>query len=85
LLIFPARRVPASSRSPPFNLGIDSTIIAGANTGTANLPVTLTICQTNPTSGACLAAPAPSATTDIPPGATPTFGIFVTGSAAVAN
>jgi streptogramin lyase len=67
------------------NLGADATITAAANTGTANLPVTLTICQTNPQSGACLAAPTPSVTTDIPPNATPTFGIFVTGSAAVAN
>ena len=67
------------------NLGIDATITAAANTGTANLPVTLTVCQTNSTSGTCLAAPAPSATTDIQPNATPTFGIFVTGSAAVAN
>jgi virginiamycin B lyase len=67
------------------NLGIDATITAAANTGAANLPVTLAICQTNPASGACLAAPAPSATTDIQPNATPTFGIFVTGSAAVAN
>jgi YVTN family beta-propeller protein len=67
------------------NLGIDATITAAANTGAANLPVTLAVCQTNPQSGACLAAPAPSATTDIPPNATPTFGIFVTGSAAVAN
>jgi hypothetical protein len=67
------------------NLGIDATITAAANTGAVNLPVTLTVCQTNPTSGACLAAPAPSVTTDIPPNATPTFGIFVTGSASVAN
>jgi streptogramin lyase len=67
------------------NLGSDATITATANTGSANLPVTLTVCQTNPTSGACLAPPAPSATTDIQPKATPTFGIFVTGSAAVAN
>jgi YVTN family beta-propeller protein len=67
------------------NLGIDATITAAANTGTANLPVTLTLCQTNPQSGACLATPAPSATIDIQPNATPTFGIFVTGSAAVAN
>jgi streptogramin lyase len=67
------------------NLGIDATITAAANTGTANLPVTLTICQTNPTSGACLATPAPSATTDIQPNATPTFGIFVAGNAPVAN
>jgi YVTN family beta-propeller protein len=67
------------------NLGVDATITAAANTGMANLPVTLMVCQTNPTSGACLAAPAPSATTDIQPNATPTFGIFVAGSAAVAN
>jgi virginiamycin B lyase len=67
------------------NLGSDATITVGANTGTANLSVTLAVCQTNPQSGACLAAPAPSATTDIQPNATPTFGIFVTGSAAVAN
>jgi hypothetical protein len=32
-----------------------------------------------------MAAPAPSATTEIQPNATPTFGIFVTGSADVAN
>jgi YVTN family beta-propeller protein len=67
------------------NLGIDATITASANTGTANLPVTLAVCQTNPTSGACMAAPAASVTTDIPPNATPTFGIFVTGSAPVAD
>jgi virginiamycin B lyase len=67
------------------NLGSAATIAAAANPGTANPPVTLTICQTNPTSGACLAAPAPSVTTDIQANATPTFGIFVTGSAAVAD
>ena len=67
------------------NLGTDAAITAAANTGSANLPVTLTVCQTNPATGACLAAPTPSVTTDIQPNATPTFGIFVTGSAAVAN
>jgi hypothetical protein len=67
------------------NLGIDAMITASANAGTANLPVTLTVCQTNPQSGACLAAPGSSVTTDIQPNATPTFGIFVTGSAAVAD
>jgi YVTN family beta-propeller protein len=67
------------------NLGVDATITAAANTGSANLPVTLTMCQTNPTTGACMAAPAPNVMTDIQPNATPTFGIFVTGSAAVAD
>jgi hypothetical protein len=67
------------------NLGIDATITAAANTGTANLPVALLICQTNPTTGACMASPASSVTTDIPPNATPTFGIFATTSASVAD
>ena len=67
------------------NLGVDATITAAANTGAANLPVSLTVCQTNPASGACLAAPGSSVATDIQPNATPTFGIFVTGSVAVAN
>jgi hypothetical protein len=67
------------------NLGIDATITTTANTGSANLPVTLLLCQTDPTSGACLAAPSASVATDIPPNATPTFGIFVTGSAPVTD
>jgi virginiamycin B lyase len=67
------------------NLGVDGTITASANSGTANLPVSFALCQTNPTSGACLASPTSSVTTDIQPNAEPTFGIFVTGSAAVAD
>jgi YVTN family beta-propeller protein len=67
------------------NLGMDATIMAAANTGTANLPVTLMLCQTDPTSGACLASPSASVTAGIPPNATPTFGIFATGSAPVAD
>jgi hypothetical protein len=67
------------------NLGVDATITAAANTGTATLPVTLTICQTNSSTGACMASPTPTVTTDIPPNATPTFGIFVAGSGTVSN
>jgi hypothetical protein len=67
------------------NLGIGATITAAANTGAANLPVTLLVCQTNPTSGACLAPPAATVSTSIAANAMPTFGIFVTGSAVVAN
>ena len=67
------------------NLGADAMITAAANTGSATLPVTLTVCQTNPTSGACLAAPTPSVTTDTRSSVTPTFGVFVTGSGTVAD
>jgi virginiamycin B lyase len=65
------------------NLGSAAQITASANTGTANLPVTLLVCQTDPTSGNCLASPAINVTTTIVANATPTFGVFVTGSAAV--
>jgi hypothetical protein len=67
------------------NLGVDSTITAAANTGSATLPLTLAICQTNPSTGACLAAPATSVSTDIQPNATPTFAIFATGSGTIAD
>jgi streptogramin lyase len=67
------------------NLGVDATITAAADTGMANLPVVLLVCETNPATGACLSAPAASVTTDIPPNATPTFGIFVTGNGSVAD
>jgi len=66
------------------NLGAAAQITASANTGTANLPVTLLICQTNST-GACLANPAANVTTMIAANATPTFAIFATGSAAASD
>jgi streptogramin lyase len=67
------------------NLGIDATITVAANKGAANLPVALTICQTNPSSGLCVGPPTATVITDIQPNATPTFGVFVIGSAAVAD
>jgi hypothetical protein len=67
------------------NLGISGTITAGANTGTANLPVTLTLCQTASTGVICLAPPAASVTTVIQPDAIPTFGVFVSASAPIAD
>ena len=66
-----------------FNMGAAATITASANTGTANLPVTLTICQTSPSTGACLAAPASSVTLAINSGDADTFGVFVLGSSAI--
>jgi hypothetical protein len=42
-----------------------------------------TICQTSPSTGVCLATPAASVTTTINANDTPTFAIFVQGSAAV--
>jgi hypothetical protein len=62
------------------NVGAGGTITATADTGGVNLPLTLTLCETNPATGMCLALPAQSVTTQINANATPTFGIFVMGN-----
>jgi uncharacterized repeat protein (TIGR03803 family) len=65
------------------NLGSSSTITVAANTGTAALPLTITLCQTNPQSGQCLQTPSTTVATTIGTNATPTFAIFVLASATV--
>jgi hypothetical protein len=60
-----------------FNLGAASTIIASADTGSANLPLALVICQTN-AAGSCIGAAGPSVTLGVGTNATPTFAIFAT-------
>jgi hypothetical protein len=67
------------------NLGVGATITVTANTGMANLPVTLTLCQTADTGVICLAPPAATVTADIQPNAIPAFGVFVAGSGFVAD
>lgn len=62
------------------NVGTGGQITASADTGAASLPVSLAVCQTDPGTGACLAPPTPTVTTQIDANATPTFGIFATGS-----
>jgi hypothetical protein len=52
-------------------------ITAMANTGPASLSVAISICETSPATGQCLAVAGPSAAALIAKGATPTFGIFV--------
>jgi lysophospholipase L1-like esterase len=58
-------------------------ITASADTGSATLPVTLSVCETNPETGACVSPIAPEVTTNIDPGATPTFGVFLTASGSI--
>ena len=66
------------------NLGADATIIATVDTGTSNLPISATICQSDPSSGACLGTSSSAVALDIADGATPTFSIFVQSSGAIA-
>jgi hypothetical protein len=61
------------------NLGQGGAITATADTGDVPLPITIWLCQTNRTTGACLAPPSSTVSTQINPGETPTFGVFVSG------
>jgi virginiamycin B lyase len=65
------------------NLGSSATITATANTGTATLPLTISLCQTNPSTGQCISPVSSSATTTIAVNATPTFAIFVAANGPV--
>ena len=65
------------------NVGTGGSITVSADTGSANLLVGITLCQTNPATGACLASPTQTVTTQINASATPTFGIFVAGTGTV--
>jgi len=65
------------------NVGTTGTITASADTGSAvSLPVSISVCQTNPVSGVCInpSVPAGTATTTIADGETPTFAFFLTAS-----
>lgn len=65
------------------NVGSSDTLTVSADTGDATLPVSIALCETNPTTGACINPPAPtsgSVITTIAANATPTFGLFVTST-----
>jgi hypothetical protein len=61
------------------NLGVASTITVAPDDGGHGLPVTLTVCPTDPNSGSCLAPPASSTTVSYGSNQTLTFTVFVQG------
>ncbi len=65
------------------NVGASASITASADTGSASLPVSLSVCATNAATGQCLADPAATVTRQINAGDTPTFAVFVQGSGVV--
>jgi hypothetical protein len=65
------------------NVGASGAITATANTGGATLPLTINLCQTNPSTGQCTTSIGPSVPTTINSNATPTFGVFATASGGV--
>lgn len=66
------------------NVGATEVITATPTAAFADPAVALSICQTNPTTGACLTQPAPSVTVNITADETPTFSVFVSPSAEIA-
>ena len=66
------------------NLGAAGGLIASADTGTASLPLSLSLCQTNPSNGQCLLAPSFAVSVSVGQNATPTFSIFATPTAPIA-
>ncbi len=65
------------------NVGSSAQMTALPDTGGANLPLTLSICQTNQATGACLAPPSASVPAQVNGNATASFGIFAAAHAAV--
>ena len=59
------------------NIGAEDAISVTPDTGSAKLPVTATICQTDPGSGQCLYPATNVAKINYANGATPTFSIFL--------
>src|SRR5262245_4945558 len=62
------------------NVGASGNIMASADTGSATLPVSIFLCQTDPLSGQCISPINTSVTTVINANTTPTFAVFVRGS-----
>jgi len=75
--------IPGTSGSVAFavatvNVGARGSITASVDTG--NLPLSATLCQTDPQTSLCMGTPTPTVTIQIDAGETPTFGIFLTAS-----
>jgi len=65
------------------NVGAADVLTVSADTGGVSLPLSVTICQTDPGTAQCIAPPAASASLSIAAGATPTFGIFATATSTI--
>jgi hypothetical protein len=66
------------------NIGATGTITATADTGGVSLPLTLTLCQTNPGTGGCLAPPAASVSSSVGNQQVATYAVFAQATGAIA-
>jgi YVTN family beta-propeller protein len=67
-----------------FNAGASGTLTVSADTGSAALPLTASLCPTDPSTAQCLQPPAGSFQQDFAANATPTFSVFLTASGPIA-
>jgi hypothetical protein len=65
------------------NIGLSASLTARARLSNPSLPITATVCQTDPHTAACLATPAASVTATINNAQTSTWAAFLTASGAV--
>jgi hypothetical protein len=65
------------------NIGLSASLTARARLSNPSLPITATVCQTDPKTAACLATPSASVTTAINNNQTSTWAAFLTASGAV--
>jgi YVTN family beta-propeller protein len=62
------------------NAGSGANLTLSTDTGDATLPITVSLCETNPSTGQCLAPPSATLALSFAPNATPTFSFFVVAS-----
>jgi len=80
ILTIPGNDGSAAFAVASVNVGDAATVVASVDTGSANPPLALFICETNPADGQCLNPPAPTVETTVAANATPTFSVFATAS-----
>ena len=66
------------------NIGITAPITVSVDTGGASLPLAVSLCQTNPSTGQCLGTAATSVTLSYTAGSAPTFSVFADATGAIA-
>ena len=66
------------------NVGTVGEVTVQTDTGAADLGASVSLCQTNPSDGSCLAPPTSEVTLTYESNDTPTFSFFITGSAPIA-
>ena len=71
---------PSAFAVASINAGSGASLTLSTDTGDATLPITVSLCETNPSNGACLAPPSSTLAVAIAPNATPTFSFFVSAN-----